>query len=356
MDCSNMSQNCSEEFTKDQKITLLSVFAGISAVSLIACIFTLSLAIYLKLYKNFSHRLAMYLVCSSLPTNIVHILQLVSLEYPDACIVIGGLRLYFSLIELLFTVCFSFHIFSLAVLQRDYKRFELIYCLVSIILPLTVAWIPYINNHYGVTVAWCGIRSLNSTFGMTLQFALWYVPVLIFQNLNAIAIVSIFIALCCRSRNWHKNGKQNEKEPLIAQHNAIKYKKALQEVLPILAYLIIFYVLTAIPLIHRLYRAINNDSGYTLAMLHVISSNSLWGLNCSITQLIHIGCNKKLRKKQKQVIDRTLDTKQLPTGRSAVRSLPHILKYPRMQKLNSFLQEKVTLIIRRALINELLCC
>ncbi len=307
---------CSEELCNDQ-IKILYVFASISSLSLVSSTFTLSLTIYLKLYKNFAHRLAMYLVSSSIPTNIFHVSQLIAIKCPVACKYIGFPKQYFSSVELLFTMCFSFHIFSLAVLQRDYKRLERIYCIVSLVLPIFLVWIPYLKDHYGVSMAWCGITTVNSNseidwLGFGFLFGLWYIPVLIFQLFIVIVIVSIIIALGFRSCNRQENNDENE-QLIVRKAIAIKHKKALKELLPILAYLIIFYLLTIIPLVHHIYYLFNStqlDGGgdIAFAMAHVIS-DGLWGFNCSITQLIHISCNRWNKRKKKKNLQTRTDTR-----------------------------------------------
>ena len=124
MEANETFVNCSGAFSYHERVEALSGFAAGATVSLIACICTLSLAIYLRLYKWFSHRLGIYLICTVTATSIIHISQLLSLVDPRVCLVFGSLRRYSLWVELLFTSWFTFHIFCLTILQRNFEYLE----------------------------------------------------------------------------------------------------------------------------------------------------------------------------------------------------------------------------------------
>ena len=54
---------------------------------------------------------------------------------------------YLLWVKLLFTICLSFHFFGLAVCLKDFRKFELVHVLFSIICPLLFAWIPLFIIH-----------------------------------------------------------------------------------------------------------------------------------------------------------------------------------------------------------------
>ena len=299
-------QNCSELLINDkdnttEELEILVVMAVVSFLSLFMNILTVSVALYLKVYKHFAHRLAMYLVCSSILTNIINISQLALLLDLDdeklyiLCNLIGPLRQYFMSVELLFAVCFTFHLFCLAVLQRSFKYSEDIYVLVAIVIPFVVVCLTYLEpDTYGIDVAWCGISN------NTLHLIIWYGPVSILQFMNAIEVIAIPIAICYRLSSLKR-----EREVLINRVNA--NEKALKELLPLVVYILIFVLLTSIPFVYRLIVVIKNDNTCIVyfAMVHVIC-DGLWGCNCSFAQLNHLYINRKLTRKQ---------NKKLQTGR-----------------------------------------
>ena len=307
-------RNCSELLFKNKTaaIGVLGVLAVVSSFSLFMNIFTVSVALYLKVYKHFAHRLAMYLVCSSILTNIVHISQLTLVKPANAsnpcephmmfvnmtCNLIGPLRQYFMSVELLFAVCFTFHLFCLAVLQHDFKHLEGIYILVATVSPVFFVFLPYLWNAYGIDVAWCGIKSQNETGAykdgtyIGLHFGIWYGPVFVLQIINAVEVIAILIAICYRLYSLKR-----EREVLINRVNA--NKKALKELLPLIVYILIFLILTSLPFVFRfMIIFVKNDILIVcIAIVHVIC-DGLWGFNCSFAQLNHMYINRKLTRTQ----------------------------------------------------------
>ena len=297
-------KNCSKLLI-DHTTTVLVVLAVVSFLSLFMNILTVSVALYLKVYKHFAHRLAMYLVCSSILTNIIHISQLDLLKYTDvnvgedcvnsvnmtSCNLIGPLSQYFMSVELLFAVCFTFHLFCLAVLRRDFKHLEGIYIFVATVSPVFVVFLPYHWNAYGIDVAWCGIQ--NETKYIWLHLGIWYVPVFILQIINAVEVIVILFTIRNRIRSLKR-----EREVLINQVNA--NKKALKELRPLIVYILIFLILTSLPFVFRfmIICFVENDTLIVcIAIVHVIC-DGLWGFNCSFAQLNHMYINKKLTRKQ----------------------------------------------------------
>ncbi len=294
--------------TYSTALGVLLALAVVSFSSVIMNILTVSVALYLKVYKHFAHRLAMYLVCSSILTNVIHISQLAlvvrdpceHVEFVNmTCNLIGPLRQYFMSVELLFAVCFTFHLFCLAVLRRDFKHLEGIYILVATVSPVFVVFLPYLWNAYGVDVAWCGIKSQNETGSyqddiyIGLHFGIWYGPVLFLQCINAVEVIVILIAICYRLRSLKR-----DEEALINRVNA--NKKALKELVPLVAYILIFFILTVVPFGSRLiisYATTDENWIACFAIVHVIC-DGLWGSNCSFAQLTHMYINRRLTRKQ----------------------------------------------------------
>ena len=193
---------------------------------------------------------------------------------------------------------YSVHFFCLAVLHCDFANLEFLYLLALFLIPLAFVLIPLGYGAYGVSTAWCGIPTLEKggchryTLGIVFQFTLWYVPILVLQNFNAVVIIAIAIALVYRS--CHTLKYEEEREPLITQHNGHRNTNALKETLPLLFYPIIFYFLTIIPFIDQIYQSAEESTSFYIVLFHAIT-NGLWGFNCSLTQLVHILLNKRLR-------------------------------------------------------------
>ena len=264
------------------------------------CLFAVSLVFCLRLDKYFTYRLAMYQILSSLCLSVVEVSALTLFNYDGdvyqqiACKTTAFLLEYFMWIKLLFTICPVFHLslFCLAVCLKNFQKLEIGYVLFSILLPLLYTWIPFIHNSYGVSGAWCWIRDWKDDCatqkyheGIIEQYVLWYGPLFISLALSFVAVFIILIVLAQRAYA-HKN---QESECLIENHER---NQNMKELLPLLAYPVIFYVLVLFPLIDRIHSAISTNASVGWALVNALSEAS-WGFFSSWALIIHIFVMKK---------------------------------------------------------------
>ena len=302
---SNLS-DCNNTFTKEDKNYLLMARSGTGLLSLIMCLIAVSLVLCLRLYKHFSYRLAMYQILSSLCLSVVELSFLAVINYDGniyqqiACKIISFLLEYIAWIKLLFTICLVFHLFCLVVCLKNFQKLEIGYVLFSIMFPLFYSWIPFIHNSFGIAGAWCWIRDWKDDCatqkyleGIIEQFVLWYGPLFISLTLTVVAVFMITIVLAQRAYA-HKN---SESECLIENQEHNQNKKAIKELLPLLAYPVIFYILILFPLVNRIYNAISPNASFELALVHALCEGS-WSFFSSWALIIHIFVARQLKKKK----------------------------------------------------------
>ena len=92
----------------------------------------------------------------------------------------------------------------------------------------------------------------------------------------------------------HRN---QEHECLIENHERNQNMKAIKELLPLLAYPVIFFVISMFPLINRIYSAISSNASFELVLAHSITE-PLYGFCSSWTLIIHILIMRQLKKKK----------------------------------------------------------
>ena len=295
---SSMS-DCNMSFTKDQKNDLLLAMASSGAVSTVMCLIAVILVIYWRLYKYFVYRLALYQVLACLLFSVSESLVLMNYNYNEtkpfhvrACLATAFLMQYTMWVKLLFTLCLVFHLFCLAVCLKNFTKLEIAYVLVSALSPLLHAWIPFVNNFYNLAGGWCWIHAWKDNCpskkyknGIIEQFTLWYGPLFVALSLCLIAVIMIVLVLARRAYLSLKK----EAEPLITEN---RNKTALKELLPLLVYPIIFFVLAVFPLVDRIYGAASKSkhghgSYYALLMAHSISQAS-WGFFSALALIIHV--------------------------------------------------------------------
>ena len=188
----NSSTECngSNTFTQDQANYLLLAISSNGGLSLVFSVIALGFSFFLRLHKIFVYRLAIYQVVCSLAVSIVTVLLVTSFNFnyehkPQviACKVIGFMLQLVLWVKLVFVNAFVLHFFALAVFTRDLKKLEPLYILFSILLPVLFTWVPFINDSYGISGAWCWIRvwkdecaTQKYVEGIIFQFALWYGP------------------------------------------------------------------------------------------------------------------------------------------------------------------------------------
>ena len=252
-------------YTQHEKDLVLLVMSSVGLVSIITCSLTISLALFLRLYRRRVFRLAMYHVASSmlLGVNVFSMITLTSYISKDndtfhkaMCQLTGFLLSYFLWMNTLFTAVLISHFFLLFVCLKKLKLkyLEILCVLFSLLFPLLFVWVPFINNNYGSTGIWCWIKIRDkgcfrpSKEGIIEQFVLWYVPSLLCLGLSIIAAGTVLIGLI-----WRRCGyiQQSENKPLILNVRKTCNAKALVEAFFLLAYPAVFFVLISFGAIYK---------------------------------------------------------------------------------------------------------
>uniref|UniRef100_A0A1X7TA22 G-protein coupled receptors family 2 profile 2 domain-containing protein n=1 Tax=Amphimedon queenslandica TaxID=400682 RepID=A0A1X7TA22_AMPQE len=208
------------------------------------------------------------------------------------------------------TFWLTFHLFAFAVFSKDLRRLEPLYILTSFGIPLLFAWIPFVNNLYGIAGAWCWIKNWDCNkklpLGFTEQYLFLYIPGLLLLFLDLLMII-ITVSVLMYQSYCSSSKAQEECDPLL-QRQVEKQKKAFKEILPLILYPIIFIILFLPSAIHRIYGVIEpGDTRFFLFVLHA-STGSSWGLFVGIAIAIHICVLKCCR------IPLQLNTQNEPSG------------------------------------------
>lgn len=291
--------------------------SGMGFVSVTWCVGTTLLVLSLQLHKFFTYRLALYQVLSSLMISVddALVITLSSYVYPNAtsfhhvmCLLTGYLLTYFIWVKLIFTTALTLHLFLLAICFKDFKKYEIVYVLVSVFVPVTFTWIPFIGGNYGPAGGWCWIKDQNSdcshnTVGIIEQYVLFYGPwyiCLSFGVIAAIIVTAVLLYRVCYQKC--KNSSQSslsENDPLLLQNNATNHRKALIEAAPLLAYPAIFFIFNIFPITHRIHNAVSKYPNFELAVMHAFV-NAAWGTLASIALILHVMVSKCVQKRQQQ--------------------------------------------------------
>ena len=201
------------------------------------------------------------------------------------CQAFGFLFLYAELVKLLFTVWVTFHLFCYAVFHRNLKRLEVMYVVTSLLIPAGVASVPIATHTYGLSESWCWIQNWKDNcpggiplvIGEVEQFALWYGPAMVILSFVSIAMVIMAIVLTYRAYLWRAfRNNQNQ--------------KAVKQLLPLVAYPVLFFAFIVPQFIIRVYgtnRPISYEQNYALSVA-IIACGVAWSLSAGVTLIAHI--------------------------------------------------------------------
>ena len=298
----------------EQYQTLLLAYGASGLVSVATCSVAVLAVLCSKppLYKLLTYRLALYQVIASLTLHASEGLALLQLysrisQIDLTCIASGLLLEYCLWMKLLFVVCLTFHLFCFAVLNKNLQKLEPFYIAISTIFPIVPACIPLTTSSYGTAGAWCWIPeekvSKNCSVesyrtGTIEEYTLWLGPVTIALALDNIAVIAIFVTLLCRACNRKRSG--DESRYLLSQSQRLEpNKEAFRQMLPLLAYPIIFFILNLIPLVRRIYEVAAHNNMFILSLLHAILGPS-WGFFSGLALIAHVCLIRRCEHKQRK--------------------------------------------------------
>ena len=237
---------------------IYAIVAAVSAasgfISLLASCFIIFIIILFKKWGFFSQRLVFYLALAGTLQSLSVMVQRVDYEnqtstpYKNFCVFAGffsqvaGWMLLNSIVSITFFLL-------LKVFSCSPEKIEPLFILFIFIFPLTFNWVPFIDLTYGKAGAWCWIRSEDencnpTVFGMRLQLGLWYIPLYVSMLMLIVMYTIILVKLYHKKRQW--TGKF---EPQVQQTK----EKMKNEIIPLLAYPLIFFICEIPATINRIY-------------------------------------------------------------------------------------------------------
>ena len=305
-------------FTDNEENHYLLLGVGVPGIcSALCCINALAMVVYLRLYKLFVYRLAMYQVMGSLlqASAMASVLLLWDFDYDNArgnnCTFSAFILQFGMWVKLMFTIQLTFHLFCYVVFFKNFKHLEKLYITLSVAIPLLMACIPFICGYYRIAGAWCYISSREDkvncevnctaedlTPGIIEQFVLYYGPATFLLALNVLAIFIMIVVLLYRAHKY----RSFDRESLLAGRD--QRKEILKQLLPLIVYPIIYFTFLLFPLANRIFMAAScSMTNYNLMMVHGVTISSL-GFFAGLALIAHI-CHYQIKK-------RSMSSKPLP--------------------------------------------
>ena len=274
----------------------------------------------LKLHTKVVYRLALYQVLSALALSVMSLIKFTysitahNVYGPD-CVAIGWFNFYTRWVKLLFTMWVAFHLFSFSVFHKNLKKFEVLYVVTSLLVPAVIACIPLTTNTYSSS-RWCFLK--HNTTDVIERVVLWDVTAVVILLIASAAMVTVAIKLAHRVR-WREIVYKRITE-------GDQYWKALKQLLPLIAFPILYLVYMIFQLIFDIY-PFSAPSNST----QVVVITPLWSMSSGVVLLIHIFVVKCSSRKGKDVasdilLENTLEPETSPIhhpGRPSRNSVTH---------------------------------
>ena len=163
-----------------------------------------------------------------------------------------------------FGCCITFHLFCFAVLLKNMRKLEPLYVISSILFPIAISSIPLITKSYGPTGEWCWIQTKKCdkdyAVGDIELIAVWFGPALVLLILQCIAMLTMIITV-----HYRAHRKCDENVFGREQNNV-----AFRQLLPLVAYPVLFSILIIPLLIARVYGFTSSTPNHGLQVLLAI--------------------------------------------------------------------------------------
>ncbi|XP_041483062.1 cyclic AMP receptor-like protein A isoform X1 [Lytechinus variegatus] len=239
--------------------TIYGIRKALAALSLIGCVFMITVIWIFKKYELFVQRLILWLTVAAFFGSISKFLESPR-EDSAVCNFEGWWTQFWDWVTLMWVSCITFNLYLITIWMINTERREIIYHLVTWGFSFLMACLPLIGNHYGPAGAWCWIPAEYPVW----RFFIWYGPLFLLIILMFAVYAYITYKLRKRIRSW-----QGTYEPEIERNRQL----IREEIKPLRAYPFIYLVLSIFPLINRIQNAVNPDNAvFVLYLFHALSA------------------------------------------------------------------------------------
>lgn len=288
--CLNVSPRSCLNLTRGEYDVMLYSMAGLFVASFLFCLVAIVMVFviggtrllkWLPSPQEQTLQLVLFILLGAFLYNISELLKILPSSMDTCgnivainkqfCQVSGFLLEYFALVTYFLSFFTTFYLLRFVSARCLAKQYPLpwIILLASLLLPLVVAWIPFIGNHYRMSGAFCWIDANGPSCeidvgGLSEEIALYYIIVFSLSISMFVMAVIILCCLCCNC--FHQRNVNTE------QTNS--RKMAILEFVPLLIYPIVFTLFFCIDIVQRIQFAVSRETIFQLWLAHGVAGNS----------------------------------------------------------------------------------
>ena len=258
----NNTTNCS--FGSDYYcIVLINVRRALGILSVIGILFVILLIVILRRYRALVQRLILYLAISALFDGIGYIIGKYNLTDGLLCTLQGFWLQFFDWMVVVWMCNITANLaWNVLFMRPTNKWFEVYYLLVSVLVPIFFASIPFINDSYGPAGLWCWIDN-ETVLEKVFRFIAWYIPSYIIVFLMFVVYIIIICRVTMHVRSYDPTNPYSN-----IQRELLK-----KEIFPLMKYPCLFLLLNIFPLINRIQNTIDPfHPVFILTLLQALSS------------------------------------------------------------------------------------
>jgi hypothetical protein len=232
-------------------IAITRVTCGFITVLISSSLIVMSLC--LEKHTSFTQRLVLFVCLSGLLSGLTivtegaHYFPHENEAFHIYCSISGFAQQLTTWSMLISVSTVTMNIYATAAFKKQYLP-TWVHFLSIFATPWLVNWVPFINNKYGLSGPWCGIKQYtdNCTVDIetiALRAALWYLPL----TVMVVLLTSLYVATYCKIQKEKRKyqGVYDPKKPMLRE----MLKK---EIKPFMWYPFGFLILNFIPLINRI--------------------------------------------------------------------------------------------------------
>lgn len=274
MNLSTENSSCSPYDSFSYSV-VAAVSAGLAFVSIVLILCIVSIFVLFKKWRFFSQRLVLYLAISALLHNVGVILHRVDYHnqtsgfYSIFCEFGGFFDQVSNWMVLISITSIITYCSCIIFFNKNTEGVEWVYILGIFLLPFLISWVPFIQRSYGRAGAWCWIRSEEREtcepfiLGSWLQLSMWFIPLYILMIVLIVVYIMILAKIYWEKRHWTNNID-------ITKRIAIK-----KDLLPLIAYPLIYFLLNIFPFINRTYNLTHKQPSLALWYLSALANSSV---------------------------------------------------------------------------------
>ena len=238
-DCDNTT-DCTKNTSLSHSIRMAIGTVGITSccLSIIGCIFAVAVIVIYKKYVFSVQRLILYFTISVFINVLGQILDRATFLYEvddnmsTTICKVAALTSQYTALAIVGSVCCIMFELLIGVFKytESGMRLNIIYVIVIFVLPITVSWIPFVNNSYGRTEWTCDIVIVNecckmNTAGLIMTLLLWWIPLYATLFYLVIGYAIITIKLLYDRRCYTAMIELNRNQVYQNTYNDITYLK-----------------------------------------------------------------------------------------------------------------------------------